>query len=139
MTEIVDLAKNVFIPKLGEALEKYEADVEHSCLIVKELYDTHFVFLESLKQTMDTLKKSKTYKASIGVAAWAPKLKCSDNKKVMQVIFAFTFLIYQAALNIDDKAVQNTIKDASMKGIMVRGEKLLEYHQWLLDDLSNKL
>ena len=139
MTEVVELAKTVFIPKLGEALEKYETDLERSCTIVKELFETHFVFLESLKQTMDILKKSKTYKASLGVAAWAKKLKCSDSKKVMQVIFAFTFLIYQAALNIDDKAVQNTLKDASMKGIMVRGEKLFEYHQWLLNDLTNKL
>lgn len=132
------ITREVLIPLLKNACNAFEQGSENACELTKSLYEQHYSTLAGFVQTNPNLKKSQTYKASLGVAGRGKKLKCPD-KKTRDVLFGFVLCIYQASLGVDDNTMRNTAKQASSEGVDKPHKNQGDFLLWLVKDMEKKL
>ncbi len=132
------ITRDVLIPLLKDACNAFEQGSENACELTKQLYEKHYSTLVGFSQNDPFLKKSQTYKASLGVAGKGKKLKCPD-KKIRDVLFGFVLCIYQAALGVDDNTMRNTAKQASSEGVDKPHKNQGAFLLWLVQDMNKKL
>ncbi|MGY5876562.1 MAG: hypothetical protein RTU30_12510 [Candidatus Thorarchaeota archaeon] len=139
MDEIKQITRDALLPKLKEAVEAFNIEIARACVLTKELYDQHYGTLIGFMETNPTLKKSHTYKASLGVFdKRGKKLKCPD-KNTHHALFGVTLCVYQAALGVDDGTMRNTSKQASREGVDKPHKNHGAFLFWLVQDMAKKL